>query len=105
MVRDPGLQPERTNLSWSRTAMRLMLTATAMLHWVSSYGRPVVLVAGLLAYVGLVIYMTQVRRYRRQFLGMGRASIAPSVLGVVTLTVSTVVLGLVSLVLVIIGAL
>lgn len=104
-MRDPGLQPERTNLSWSRTAMRLMLTATAMLYWVRPYGLPVLLVAALLAYVGLGIYVTQVRRYRRQYRGIARGSIAPSVLGVVTLSVSTVALGLVSLVLVVTGVL
>lgn len=101
--RDPGLQPERTNLSWSRTALRLILTATTLLSWAAGHGRTVILAAGVAALVGLGIYATQNHRYRRQTSGVAAGSVAPSAGAVVTLAACAVGLGVLCSVLVVAG--
>lgn len=104
-TRDPGLQPERTSLSWSRTALRLILTATAMLGWVSSYGHPVILVTGLLGFAGLWIYATQRTRYDRDADGVANGGLRPETGAVVGIAVYSVILGIVALGVIVAGLL
>lgn len=104
-TRDPGLQPERTNLSWSRTALRLILTANALLGWVSSYGRPVILVTGLLGFAGLWIYATQRTRYDRDVDGVANGGLRPEAGAVMGIAVCSVILGFVALGVIVAGLL
>jgi uncharacterized membrane protein YidH (DUF202 family) len=60
-VRDPGLQGERTALSWTRTALVIVVNALLSLRtaWVS--GQPVLTVAGIilvLAAIAAMVYGT-----------------------------------------------
>ncbi|QYH20323.1 DUF202 domain-containing protein [Corynebacterium aquatimens] len=33
MHADPGLQPERTSMSWSRTAISMLVVSSILLRW------------------------------------------------------------------------
>ncbi|MGM3159597.1 DUF202 domain-containing protein [Dickeya undicola] len=46
--RDPGLQPERTRLAWSRTAFVLLVNSVLLLKTGSMKSQPLMLVIGLL---------------------------------------------------------
>jgi hypothetical protein len=76
--------------------MRLILTATAMLGWVSSYGRPVILVTGLLGFAGLWIYSTQRTRYDKDVDGVARGGLDPATGAVAGIAVCAVILGVVA---------
>ncbi|WP_414120169.1 DUF202 domain-containing protein [Corynebacterium nuruki] len=103
--RDPGLQPERTNLAWGRTTLRLLLTATALLSWVAGHGMSVVVAAGVLAVIGLGIQVTQRHRYRRHVRGIGDGAVRPAAGGVIVLATATLAVGVLCVVLVILGVL
>ncbi|MFV0428495.1 MAG: DUF202 domain-containing protein [Arachnia sp.] len=67
---DPGLQPERTSLAWTRTLLSLIVVAALMMKALANYGVPItpaLLVAGII--IGGVI-VDQVRRYRRAVHGL-----------------------------------
>ncbi|MGP9725220.1 DUF202 domain-containing protein [Corynebacterium sp. AOP40-9SA-29] len=112
---DPGLQPERTSMSWGRTSLAYLVAAAVMLRWAPHYGAVVVGVSGGLMLVAGVIYATQRRRYdryRRVVAGSvagaqtGSQDAAPGVSSgaVVALTAGTVVLGLAGMVFVLADA-
>lgn len=108
---DPGLQPERTSMSWGRTSLAYLVAAAVMLRWAPHYGAVVVGVSGGLMLVAAVIYATQRRRYdryRRVVAGAqtGAQDAAPGVSSgaVVALTAGTVVLGLAGMVFVLADA-
>ena len=42
---DPGLQPERTTLAWTRTVVAMLVVGAVMLRWAHLYGSAVMLVA------------------------------------------------------------
>lgn len=73
---DPGLQPERTALAWTRTALSLMVLALVVARLFAVYHEPVgpamvivgIMVAGLVA--------DQVRRLRRFVVGLNSGSLA-----------------------------
>lgn len=97
-VVDPGLQPERTSMSWGRTSLAYVLVAAVTLRWAPYYGVAVVAVVMGLTLVAAWIYGTQRRRYRRAALGVDMGRLGSSPLAVIALTVSTVVLGVIGLV-------
>lgn len=102
---DPGLQPERTSMSWGRTSLAYLLVAAVTLRWAPYYGAVVAVISGGLMLVAVGIYGTQHRRYRRAARGVAAESLGDSAVAVVALTVSTVLLGLVGVVFVLADAL
>lgn len=69
---DPGLQPERTVMSWDRTLLALFVASMMFLRWYPTEG-PITLVPALLCGVaGLGIHLTQRRRYAVQSRGISR---------------------------------
>ncbi|WP_315708801.1 DUF202 domain-containing protein [Brenneria uluponensis] len=63
--RDPGLQPERTGLAWSRTAFLMLVNSVLLLKAGSMKNQMVMLVAGiLLLLVTLVMYIWSALRLR-----------------------------------------
>ena len=37
VVADPGLQPERTAMSWTRTGLAMLVCAATLLRWADAY--------------------------------------------------------------------
>lgn len=62
---DPGLQPERTTLAWSRTALACVIVSAVFLRWLPFYGLPLLWLPMLTALAALGIASTQHRRTRR----------------------------------------
>lgn len=63
-VYDPGLQQERTNLAWDRTALSIMVTSGILLRAIGSpYPQPWHLLPAAGFIVGLVILATDRHRY------------------------------------------
>lgn len=62
---DPGLQPERTTMAWSRTALACILVSAVFLRWLPFYGPALLLLPLLTALAALTIAGTQRRRTRR----------------------------------------
>ena len=87
---DGGLQPERTSLAWSRTAVSFLVAAAIMLRWTSHFGVHLVgpLVASVVVALGIIA--SQRSRYRRQTQGIIDSTTAGSAraasVGVVLLT-------------------
>lgn len=86
---DGGLQPERTLLAWSRTAVSFLVAAAIMLRWAGHFGMSLAGPLVICVVVALGIIATQRARYRRQAQGItetGAATPATASAGVVLLT-------------------
>ena len=95
---DPGVQPERTLLSWTRTALLLLVVAGFMLRWAPYHGAAVL---GLFCGAGLVaagISLSQRRRLGNAVRGINEERYAPAVGTVAALAVAVVGLGAAALV-------
>ena len=78
MARDPGLQPERTALAWSRTALAVLVNALLLLRagMVGEHRVRVGIGGVLLLAAGLVQGFAALRRRRLQSNGIGCRFIA-----------------------------
>lgn len=64
-VVDPGLQAERTRLSWSRTALGFCATGGLVMHAGRIGASPIGMVLGLIVFAfGIVVYACGRVRYR-----------------------------------------
>ncbi|MBO0596645.1 DUF202 domain-containing protein [Nesterenkonia sp. E16_7] len=91
---DPGLQPERTVLSWGRTMMLFAVVGAVFLRWLPHYGLWTVGLTLSCAVVAGAIYATQRRRYSRQSRGIAAEQVEADVPAVLITTLATAVLGL-----------
>lgn len=91
---DPGLQPERTALSWTRTAVSMALVSMILLRWAKVYGVWIFVLIGLLLGLSATIYFTQRARYRAGVRGLLENAVPPNILSVVILTSGMLVLGM-----------
>jgi hypothetical protein len=89
---DPGLQPERTDLAWRRTALTLITAACIFLRWMPHYGWFVGTLVAASLLVALGIAVTQRRRYHRAASGIGGAEMTASVRSTAAIAGSVVVL-------------
>ncbi|XAS63720.1 DUF202 domain-containing protein [Micrococcaceae bacterium Sec5.8] len=89
---DPGLQPERTDLAWRRTALTLVTAACVFLRWVPLHGwfAGTLVAAALLAAVGIAL--TQRHRYHHHAGGIGGAAMAANIRGTAAIAGCVVVL-------------
>lgn len=64
--RDPGLQPERTSLAWTRTSLAVLANGGVLLvKEFPHYSRPLPLVeAGLATVIAAITYVVGLRRQR-----------------------------------------
>ncbi|GAA1175720.1 MULTISPECIES: DUF202 domain-containing protein [Nesterenkonia] len=95
---DPGLQPERTVLSWGRTMMLFALVGAVFLRWMPHYGLWTMLLTLVCAAVAAGIYFTQRVRYRRQSLGVEAEQVEADVLAVFSTTGAVLALGVLGVV-------
>lgn len=103
VVVDPGLQPERTVMSWSRTAMALVVVSALFVRWWPIFGSPVLLLPAVTLLSASLIMMTQHVR-----LGVGVRAIEAEHLSVgvwpkVALVMLAFALGIAGVVLVFLG--
>ncbi|GAA1140745.1 DUF202 domain-containing protein [Nesterenkonia lutea] len=94
---DPGLQPERTVLSWGRTMLLFALAGAVFLRWVPYYGVWTVALTAGCAVVAGTIYLTQRRRYAKQSHGIAEEQVEADVPAVLGTTLATLCLGLMGL--------
>lgn len=94
---DPGLQPERTTLSWARTLLLLVTVAGFSLRWLQHHGVFVMTVFVAALTTSLLLYFGQQRRYQRASRGIAAERLHADVAGVLGLTVAAIVLGLLGL--------
>ncbi|WIM67630.1 DUF202 domain-containing protein [Corynebacterium breve] len=99
-VSDPGLQPERTSLSWQRTALAMLVCSATLLRWSGHYPGVVFGAIGLLAVLSLVITVTQRKRYAREAQGLAEEVVPPNVNAVLAMTIAMTTLGAIGLYLV-----
>lgn len=90
---DPGLQPERTTLSWTRTTISLAVCTAVLLRWTNFYGAAILIPVMILVGLAMVILITQRIRYARQSLGISREQMPPNLLGVGALTLTMLAFG------------
>lgn len=89
---DAGLQPERTDLAWGRTAMSMVVAAAIFLRWMPHHGWFVgTLVAAAVA-TALAINLTRKRRFHRAIHGMQQERMTADVAVTATVATSVVIL-------------
>lgn len=92
-VADAGLQPERTALSWTRTAAAMMVCSLTLLRWSDNYSVLVFGAIGLLAVLALSIISRNRAEYRVEAHGVSNERVDANLFGVAALTAGMVVLG------------
>lgn len=73
---DPGLQPERTAMAWSRTALACCVASAITLRWLPFYGVGVLIMPALTLIAAVAISLTQQRRIRTAVTGIHREGLA-----------------------------
>lgn len=94
---DPGLQPERTVLSWGRTVLALFTAALVFLRWLPHYGPWILVLVAAAGVVALAIYFTQRRRYSVRVRGIAGERFHADVGSVCWLSGSVLLIGLLGL--------
>ena len=90
---DPGLQPERTLLSWTRTALLLVVVAGFLLRWAPYHGTAVLVLFAAALAVGAAITLTHRRRLAGSTWGIAEERYPPAIGSIAALTLALVVLG------------
>lgn len=95
---DPGLQPERTVLSWGRTAIALFAAALIFLRWLPHYGAWILTLIGLASITSISIYATQRGRYSVRVTGLAAQRIPADVAAILWTGCSVVLLGILGMI-------
>ncbi|MFL4474542.1 DUF202 domain-containing protein [Paeniglutamicibacter sp. MACA_103] len=91
--RDPGLQPERTVMSWGRTTLSLCVAALVFLRWLPHYGAGVLAMVVVSLLVAGGIYATQRRRYAVAARGISAERLRADVVAVGVMSCAVLGLG------------
>jgi uncharacterized membrane protein YidH (DUF202 family) len=89
---DSGLQPERTDLAWSRTTLAMVAAAAVFLRWLPHHGWFVGTLVGGAIVTALAINVTQKRRFHRAVRGINQESMPPNVGSTAAVAASVVIL-------------
>ncbi|WP_029088485.1 DUF202 domain-containing protein [Brevibacterium album] len=101
---DPGLQPERTSLAWSRTLASLLIASAILLRWAPHYGAWVLPAVALLGATAAVLLARQRTRYGRGVRGIVAGRAQADAAGVCALAAAAFAVGAAGLVLVLLDA-
>jgi len=94
---DPGLQPERTTLAWTRTTVSFAVSSAILLRWLPHYGVLVVTLILLLVAMALGIYVSQAARHRAAVQGLVAGRVRAQVGVVALMTAGMIVFGVAGL--------
>ncbi|WP_307053295.1 DUF202 domain-containing protein [Arthrobacter bambusae] len=92
--KDPGLQPERTDLAWRRTGMSLLAAAAVFLRWMPHHGWFVGTLILAAVAVACAINLTHRRRFRRAAYGISRGNMPPDTVSTAVVAASVGILAL-----------
>lgn len=92
-VTDPGLQPERTTLAWTRTSLAMLVCSATLLRWSWHYPAVVYVAIGILTVLAIFIVLTQRARYSREAHGIAQERLEPNIASVLAMTLGLSVLG------------
>ena len=100
-VADAGLQPERTSLAWTRTALAMMVCSMTLLRWSDAYPAVVLGAIALLAALGVAIIARNRHIYRDRAHALDRGHSPANTAAVLLTTAMMLVLGGIGLYLVV----
>jgi uncharacterized membrane protein YidH (DUF202 family) len=89
---DSGLQPERTDLAWSRTTMAMVVAAAVFLRWLPHHGWFVGTLVGGAVIAALAINLTQKRRFHKAVRGINQEAMPPNTRATAAVAASVVIL-------------
>lgn len=87
-------------MSWSRTAVAMVVVALVLLRWADVYGPAVLLLIALLALSAGFVVLSNHADYKREVAGLEDERVQPNMHRVLVLTASVILLGVGSIALV-----
>ena len=98
---DPGLQPERTTLSWTRMSLALLVVAALVLRWIDTLGAAALLLVSGFAALACGLMAAQRRRYRAARGAIASGAPRPPLASIAAMTAGEILLGLAALAIVV----
>lgn len=87
-------------MSWTRTAIAMVVVSMVLLRWADVYGPAVLLLIGLTTAAAVYVVLSNRAAYDREVAGIEEERVAPAAGRVLVTTVSVVLLGIGAIVLV-----